>query len=80
MDRRSRHLPKSRKQHPLAAVVGFGHIGHHFQGIQRPTRIAIDQFGNRMTCIVWQYYILPAVAPGFVFHRLRQHLLNIFGG
>ncbi len=30
-----------RLQHPLARVIAFGHIGHHFQGIQRSPRVAV---------------------------------------
>ncbi len=69
-----------RLQHPLPGIVDFGHIGHHFQRVQRPTRIAVNQFRNRTTRVVRQNDILPAVAARFVVHRLIQHLFDILGG
>jgi hypothetical protein len=57
----------------------FGHIGHHFQGIQRPPRIAVDQFGDGPAGLIRQNDILAAVAAGFIVHRLVKHPLDIVG-
>jgi hypothetical protein len=46
----------------LTGIIHFGHIGHHFQRIQRPARIAVDQLRNRKPRLVRQNDILPAIA------------------
>ena len=66
-----------RLQHPLPGVVDLSHVGHHLQRVQRPTRIAVDQLGNRTTRLVRQNDILSAVAARFVVHRLSENLFDI---
>ncbi len=51
-----------RLKYALTRVIKLGHIGHHFQGIERPTRITIHQFGNRAAGFIRQDDILTAVA------------------
>lgn len=69
-----------RLQHPLARVIALGHISHHFQGIQRPPRVAVHQFGDGLAGLFRQNNILPAVAAGLIVHRLVKHPLDIVGG
>ena len=69
-----------RLQHPLARVIALGHIGHHFQGIQRPSRVAVYQLSNGLAGFIRQNDILAAIAASFIVHRLVKHPLDIVGG
>ena len=66
-----------RFQHSLTSIVNFSHIGHHFQRVQCPPRITVDQLRNCPARLVRQNDILPAVAARFVVHRLHQNLFDI---
>lgn len=50
-----------RQEYPLAAVIHFRHVGHHFQRIQCPTRIAVDQLSDGSAGIIGQNDILSTV-------------------
>ena len=69
-----------RFQHPVAGGIRLCHIGHHFQRIKRPARIAVNQPGDSLAGIIRQHDILPAIATIFIVHRLREHMLNILAG
>ena len=68
------------KQYSLAAIIHFGHISHHFQGVQCAARITIDQFRDGFAGIIRQNDILATIAPRLVFHRLTENLFDIFRG
>ncbi|AEW72919.1 hypothetical protein EcWSU1_01480 [Enterobacter ludwigii] len=69
-----------RFQYPLAGRIHFGHIGHHFQRIECPAGVAVNQFSDRPARVVRQNDILPAVAARVIVHRLRENLFNILHG
>lgn len=64
-------------QATLALAIHLGHIGHHLQGIQRPTGVAINQLRQCIARLLRQQQILPTVATLAIAHRLLQHLYDV---